>query len=198
MSPPTSTPCSKAGAWRRLLTGRLAWVAAGVILTLAAFGIGGLVVIEGGLFDATAVTPHGRLMGWATHTTMIHVFQRRAKDVEAPSRFSAAQVGAGLRLYDDHCAMCHGGPGVARARWTSGLTPTPPYLTDAARQWTPAELRAIVADGVKMTAMPAWSTSLSSDQIWDLVAFVEAMPGVSATTYAQARAAPSPASARTP
>ncbi len=126
-------------------------------------------------------------MGWATHTTMIRSMQRRARGVQAPARFSAAQIEAGLRLYDTHCAMCHGAPGAPRASWTTGMTPTPPFLLDAARRWTPAQLQVIVADGVKMTAMPAWSTTLSPDEIWDIVAFLEGLPGVSATEYAEIR-----------
>jgi len=161
----------------------LAWMAAGALLTLVAMGAVGLLVVEDGLFSASAVTPHGAFLGWATHTTMIHSVARSARDAPAPRRFSQAQVAQGFRLYDRHCAMCHGGPGLPRESWTRGLSPTPPYLLDAARRWTPAQLKVIVADGVKMTAMPAWSLTLGEAETWDLVAFLEALPYLSAADY---------------
>jgi mono/diheme cytochrome c family protein len=196
MSPPTSTPSAEAKAaagrpGRR--PARLAWLAAGVALALALFGAGGLLVVEGGLFDATAITPHRAIVGWAAHTAMIKAVRRTAGGIQAPAGFTAAQVTAGFRIYDQRCAMCHGGPGVPRADWTTGLTPTPPYLLDAARQWTPAQLRVIVGDGVKMTAMPAWSTTLSEAEVWDVVAFLEDLPDLSAADYARLRAAAPPA-----
>jgi mono/diheme cytochrome c family protein len=158
---------------------------AGGVAALTALAAAGILMIATGLFDARAITPHGPMVGWAAHTTMIHAMRRRARDVETPARFTPAQFQSGFRLYDGHCVMCHGAPGVPRAGWTTGLTPAPPFLLDAARRWRPAELRLIVGDGVKMTAMPAWSTTLSSDEIWDIVAFTEALPGLSARDYAR-------------
>lgn len=163
-------------------------MAVGAALTLAAAGALGLVVVEGGLFQVTAINPHGPLMAWITHTTMLHAVRRRAAGEGAPPHITAAQVRQGFRLYDQHCVMCHGGPGIARASWTTGLTPTPPFLLDAARQLSPAELNVIVGDGIKMTAMPAWRTSLNKTETWRIVAFLEALPYLSATDYRKLRA----------
>ena len=181
MSQPTSTPSNSRHRLR--LWRPAAWAAAGAALLLALLGAAGLTVMEAGLFPVTAVTPHGPFMGWATHTAMIHAVQRRARSVTSPSEFAPVQVRDGFRLYHQNCALCHGGPGVARAGWTAGLTPTPPYLLDAARRWSPAQLRVIVGDGVKMTAMPAWRTTLSERDTWSVVAFLEALPYLSAEDY---------------
>ncbi len=85
--------------------------------------------------------------------------------------------------------MCHGGSGVARAAWVQGLTPTPPYLLDAPRRWTPAQLYWIVGQGIKMTAMPAWRLTRTQGEAWNLVAFLEILPYLSARDYARMRAA---------
>jgi mono/diheme cytochrome c family protein len=168
----------------------------GFIMGCAACAISALaasaLIVGAGVFDISAVHPHGRLATWAMHTTMIHAEQRRAASITAPARFTVAQVAQGARVYDVDCAMCHGGPGVARAPWTAGLTPTPPYLVGAARHWTGAELYSIVADGVKMTAMPAWRVARSSQDIWAIVAFLQALPGLSPQDYARLKAAPLP------
>jgi mono/diheme cytochrome c family protein len=156
---------------------------------VALLGAGALIVIEGGLFDASAVREHLRPVAWATHTAMIRDARRQAAAIAAPGAASVAQFEAGFRGYEADCVMCHGGPGVARARWVSGMTPSPPYLVDAARQWSAPQLYWIIANGVKMTAMPAWRMTRSDAQIWDDVAFLEALPYLSPTDYARMRAA---------
>jgi mono/diheme cytochrome c family protein len=171
-------------AWRTALAG---WVAGGATAFVVGAG-GALTIIYGGLFDAAASTPHLPIVAWATHTAMKSSVRARAQPIQAPSGFTQAQVLAGLRDYDQHCAACHGGPAVARAGWAAAMTPTPPYLLDAARRWTPAELDWIVANGVKMTAMPAWGEVRSDAQVWDLVAFLEALPSLSPADYARLRA----------
>jgi len=131
-------------------------------------------------------------VAWATHDAMIHSVRVRSSRIEPPSAFTGQDVVQGFRDYDSKCAMCHGAPGVPRQTWVAGMTPTPPFLVDSARQWTPAQLDLIVGDGVKMTAMPGWRTSLPDDRIWRIVAFLEALPYISPGQYAQMRAAYAP------
>jgi len=159
----------------------------GVASVLAVMGLGALAVVEGGLFDATASTPDNPIAAVGIHTTFIRSVQVRAAHIQAPASFSPAQVQAGLADYDASCADCHGAPGISRASWANAMTPSPPYLYDAARQWRPRELYWIVGQGARMTAMPAWSESRSSDQLWSLVAFLEAMPYLTPDEYARMR-----------
>ena len=177
------------GGWRGWLIAGAAG-AAGTITLAAAFG---LLVIYSGAFNTTADTPHEPAIAWVTHNTMIHSVRARAKDISAPARFSQTQVLAGLHDYDRLCAACHGGPGLARADWASGINPTPPYLLDSARRWSPSELYWIVSNGVKMTAMPAWGEVEPKSEIWELVAFLEALPTLSASEYAKLRDLEKPA-----
>jgi high-affinity iron transporter len=78
----------------------------------------------------------------------------------------------GRELYLDHCALCHGeradGRGVRR-----NLSSDPRDLTDPAwrRRNSPRQVYAVIRDGVRGTAMPAWRT-LDEDATWDLVAYV--------------------------
>ncbi|MEI9965389.1 MAG: cytochrome c [Caulobacteraceae bacterium] len=112
-----------------------------------------------------------------------------AHGVAAPAPFTPAQVQAGFAEYDTDCSACHGAPGIGRQAWVNGMTPSPPYLTGASRDWTAPELFWIVRNGVKMTAMPAWTYQRTDRQIWDVVAFLEAMPSIDARAYARMRAA---------
>lgn len=194
MSPPISTPSAephraaprpslrqRAGEWA------VAWLAGAVCIVVAAAAI-----MQSGVFDITATTPHDALIGWVVHNTMIHSVKLRAGSEPDPKLTSRAQLDHGFALYDIHCVMCHGAPGVPRAAWTTGLTPTPPYLLDSARTWRGQELRQIIDKGVKMTAMPAWGLSLSGQDVDDLVLWVKALPTITPQDYARRRAAKAP------
>jgi mono/diheme cytochrome c family protein len=157
----------------------------GVVAVLVVMDLGALVVVETGLFDATAETPHSFPVAWATHTTMIHSVQLRARAIVAPGPFTAAQVAAGARRYQQDCALCHGAPAVDRQPWIRGMNPTPPYLLDTARRWSAPQLYWIIARGVKMTGMPAWDETRSPADIWAVVAFLEALPSLSPADYAR-------------
>ncbi len=164
----------------------IAWAVGAALLAA-----GGLLVIEDGLFDATATTPHSQIVAWATHTAFVNSVTRESAGVRAPPAFTADEVRAGFGAYHQDCEMCHGGPGVPRAVWASGMTPTPPFIIDAARRFSPAQLYWIVDHGVKMTAMPAWRGTESEGRIWDIVAFLQSLPYLSARQYRQLSEPPS-------
>jgi len=63
-----------------------------------------------------------------------------------------------------------------------GLSPKPPVLAsmppeDAGEQFW------IVKHGLKMTAMPAWGLTHSDAEIWNIVAFLQQLSGMSPARY---------------
>lgn len=164
----------------------LGWLSGGAALAIGAAGF-----IALGVFDVAATTPQTDWTSWITHTTMIRSVKMRAGAPGRSPDLFQAQVQRGFRLYQTHCVECHGGPGISRADWTAGLNPTPPYLLDTAREWSPSQLHFIIANGVKMTAMPGWKLRLSDNDIWSLVAFVKALRGMSRADYQRLGAAQS-------
>jgi len=164
---------------RHLLLG----VLLGIISAGLVAGAIGFAVIVFGLYDAAATSPHSLPVAWVVHTTMIRSVRLRAHAMGFAPRVTAADVALGARLYGARCQVCHGGPGIARAQWANGLNPNPPYLLDAAQRWSPQEMRLIVGEGVKMTAMPAWRFSMNDRQLWALVAFLRALPKLNRAQY---------------
>lgn len=63
------------------------------------------------------------------------------------------------------------------------MRPTPQHLADVVDQFSDAELFVIVRDGVRFSAMPAWSATNDDSAIWSVVAFLRDLPDLDAATY---------------
>lgn len=156
---------------------------AGVVIGVGAVGAAALATMASGAFDVAASVPHSRIAYRILDTVKLHSIRRHAQGIRVPARYTADEVRAGFRLYDTHCATCHGGPGIAPAPLSYGLNPPPPYLINSPDRWRPAELYWIIRNGEKMTAMPAWKGRLSARDAWDLVAFIESLRGLTYADY---------------
>lgn len=64
------------------------------------------------------------------------------------------------------------------------MVPHPPALAHAAQEWSPEEVFWLVKHGVKMSGMPAFGPTHDDAAIWNMAAFVKAMPQMSAEQYA--------------
>ena len=81
---------------------------------------------------------------------------------------------SGREIYSNTCIRCHGIDG----KGTMGLhlVPKPADLTSPDIQGRlDASLFKRIHDGKPNTAMGAWSTALSDDEIWDVLAYVRAL-----------------------
>lgn len=73
-------------------------------------------------------------------------------------------VAAGGKLFEQHCAECHG-------RKAEGTKRGPSLLSKQVRQATPGALFWIVSNGVVWHGMPDWS-KLPEPQRWQIVTFL--------------------------
>jgi mono/diheme cytochrome c family protein len=78
------------------------------------------------------------------------------------------------------------------------MQPLPPPLVDAPQRWAPRELYWVTRHGLRLTGMPAWEFRLRDEELWELVAFLERLPDLDASQYADwaRRAPPGPACGR--
>jgi mono/diheme cytochrome c family protein len=93
-------------------------------------------------------------------------------------------VRAGAQRYATLCAGCHLAPGIAKSEVRTGLYPHPPNLAQEEMQESRRAFW-IIKHGIKMSAMPAWEKTLNDAAVWDVVAFVRKMPGMSPEEYRQ-------------
>jgi mono/diheme cytochrome c family protein len=89
---------------------------------------------------------------------------------QVPIGTDTASYMAGAHTYREHCAVCHGVAGQPPTSVAKGMYPKPPQLV--AQQMVtddPAgETYWKIANGIRMTGMPAFKASLSDQQMWQV------------------------------
>lgn len=162
-------------------TVRTAGITVAAVLIL--LGIGALTFIYSGVYNIAATDAHAGLVRWALNTTKERSVEERGDQVPDPPPVDSARVVQGFELYQSMCAVCHGAPGVERGEFGKGMNPTPPDLSEEAREYSTRELFWITRHGLKMAGMPAFGPTHSDEEIWGIVAFVERLPEMSPEEY---------------
>ncbi len=80
----------------------------------------------------------------------------------------------GRTLYAAHCASCHGVSGKGDGEQGRGLDPLPPPIGDAGHMHdvSPALAFNILSVGIAGTSMAGWSQTLTVDQRWNIIAYL--------------------------
>ena len=152
--------------------------------------LAGAAFVYSGLYDVSATDQHLWPTYWTLRAAMERSIAGRARRVEVPALDVPERIRRGVGLYREHCAQCHGAPGVAPEPFALGMLPVPENLALVARQRSAAEIYWTVRNGLKMTGMPAWQYRLSDDAMWDVVAFVKQLPKLSPAEYKVLKPAP--------
>lgn len=136
-----------------------------------------------GVYNIAADAPHTRVVYAVLENLRDRSIASRARGISPPADLdSPGRVAAGAGLYTEMCSGCHLGPGVERSELSQGLYPQAPELAKQ-QDLSPAEQFWIIKHGVKLSAMPAWGKTHPDPLIWDMVAFVRKLPGMSADEY---------------
>ncbi|HWP94296.1 MAG TPA: cytochrome c [Gammaproteobacteria bacterium] len=158
----------------------LLWFSVGFGAVLA----GALLLLFSGRIDVSATRPHRAFTAWLFETARERSVQYRASRITVPDDLEeAARFRRGAVHYAAMCATCHGAPGREPDELAAGMMPKPPRLAETAHRWSPAELYVIVRDGVRMTGMPAWGVTHEESELWNIVAFVRALPQLTPQAY---------------
>ena len=150
----------------------------GVVLTILAAAAGGYAVLRGGLIPANADAKPGWFETWAAGISLDATVAREAPKGPNPVALTDANLIAGIDLYGQHCAICHGkAKGEASASpIAKGEYPAPPQLaTDGVEDDPEGYSFWIIAHGIRWTGMPTWRGTLNDEQIWTLALFLKHM-----------------------
>ncbi len=146
---------------------------------VAAMGVGLIFaygLLHSGLVPANADAKPSGLELWAASTSLQATLRSAAPKGPNPIALTDANLYEGIKLYDQHCVLCHGTSRGAASAVARGLYPAPPQLAiegveddpEGASYWR-------IKHGVRLTGMPSWGASLTDQQIWTLALFLKQM-----------------------
>jgi len=156
-----------------------------VIVTLAALAGLAWLFAATGTFQVSAIPREPSTAASFLGYVMDHSVQAHAKGLSAPDLDRPEMVAEGAHHYRALCQQCHGGPGVKPEELAKGLDPEAPDLAKTADDWSSGELFWITRNGIRMSAMPAWKTTDTDQELWEVVAFVRKLSKMSPEDYAR-------------
>jgi thiosulfate dehydrogenase len=161
----------------------------GFIAALVLLAVGGLAFIGLGLAPvatSSAPLPFEKLI------TGIALNARVSKEApqSSPMQPSDEVYAAGARLYRTNCAVCHGLPEQDETAISKGEFPKPPqfFKGKGVSDDPPGETYWKVSNGIRLTGMPGFNSSLTNDQMWQvtlLLANSDKLPASVRSTLAQ-------------
>jgi mono/diheme cytochrome c family protein len=154
-----------------------------VTILLAIIVLGAVAFIWFGIYNIAADAPHTRPVYAMIESLRDRSIAVHARDIQPPADLNSPQrISAGAGLYTEMCTGCHLGPGIEPSEMSQGLYPQAPDLATH-HDLTAAEQFWVIKHGIKLTAMPAWGKTHPDPLVWDMVAFVRQLPGMSAEEY---------------
>ncbi|WP_353063353.1 cytochrome P460 family protein [Tunturibacter psychrotolerans] len=92
-------------------------------------------------------------------------------------------VSQGQEVFLGSCAQCHGADARGDSDLGRNMTPPAMDLTSAhVQHWSDAELFWIIQNGVRLTGMPAWKSSISDNDTWKLARYIHSLPHAGAAS----------------
>lgn len=170
----------RAGFWRGVL-----WV---ILLEVLA-GLGFYLFVSLGGLPMTADAQPGALETWAAHVSMHGWLSHHVPHVPDTVAVNDQTLMHGAALYQANCAVCHGGANYAPSQLKNGVYPGAPQFVHANEGGHGGEHHGghhehqgpddfgyyIIKHGIRFTGMPAWKYSMSDNDIWSVVNFMQNM-----------------------
>ncbi len=151
-------------------------VVIGVVATLVAMALFGYIGIEAGAMPANADAKPSKIERWAARTSLRATLNREAPKIANPVRLTDENLTAGIKLYRQNCAVCHGGVDGTPSNVAKGLYQKPPQLAkDGVEDDPDGIVYWKINHGIRLTGMPAFGEALTDQQLWQLTLFLKHM-----------------------
>jgi mono/diheme cytochrome c family protein len=134
-----------------------------------------------GLYDVAADRPHLAPTRALLTVLRQRSIERRAAEVSVPPLNDPARLQEGAEHYSAMCVDCHLAPGITVSEIRAGLLPRPPNLSQVSI--APQVEFWVIKHGIKATGMPAWGQTHDDEKIWNIVAFLQQLPHMTAEQY---------------
>jgi mono/diheme cytochrome c family protein len=147
----------------------------GVIVTLAGLAGGSYLYLRLGHLDFRADVRPSALESHQAMAFLDTSAGWRAPHQKNPIAPMEANLIRGVRLYKTHCVACHGAPDHPEKNFAQPFYPPAPQFMEEAPDMPENQNCYIIQHGIRWTGMPAWRNTLSSEEIWTVVAFLARM-----------------------
>ena len=145
-----------------------AWLRSAGRLNLAAFFVVVFAIVAFGTLRASAQKrdPAASTIKESTYAALADA-PAKARERKNPFEGDPQAMAAGGKLFEQHCAECHG-------MKAGGTRKGPSLLRQEVQQAPPGTLFWIVSNGVVRRGMPVWS-KLPEQQRWQIVTFLQSL-----------------------
>jgi len=149
----------------------------GVLATLVlAFLVVYIGITQGVLIPPNADSPPSKLETWAAKKSLNATIRREMPQQANPVAATDANYLAGIKLYGENCIVCHGAADGVPSMIAVGLYQHAPQLgKDGVEDDPDGETFWKVDHGIRLTGMPAFSGTLSEQQVWTLALLLKHM-----------------------
>ncbi len=148
----------------------------GIVFTIALLAAAAFTAVKFGVVYAGADRKPPRLERMAAQMSLHAAIDRDTKGLDNPLKPTDANLIAGVHLYGNNCAICHGAADAKKSTLATGFYIKAPQLADDGVEDDPqAETYWKLKHGIRFTAMPAFGSTLSDEQLWQITMFVATM-----------------------
>ena len=162
----------------------------GMIVTLLLLIAGAWLVVREGYLDFSADRAPSALENSLAMSAVDASTDRHAPRGNNPVAPTEENIVAGAKLYVDHCAGCHGVPSNPDSQFGRSFNPPVPAFFHDAPDMSESQNFYIIEHGIRWSGMPAWSHTLTDQQVWEAVTFLANLDKL--PPAAQAALGPSP------
>lgn len=153
-------------------------VAGAAALIVVAFVLGAF-VIYGGYAPVNADSRPPKIESKLAMTALHKAVDRLQPASEGPLPATDANLTAGAKGYAQNCAVCHGASDGRETTVAAGLYQRPPqFAKDGVDDDPASETYWKVKHGIRFTGMPAFSATLSENELWQIALFAKHLPNL--------------------
>jgi len=146
------------------------FIAAIVVVVLAGF-----LWLRLGFVDARADAPESALERAVAMPALDASVRRHASRVQNPVAATDDNLVAGMKIYQNHCAGCHGDIHQPHGTLGDSLYPRAPQFLEDAPDMPEYQNFYIIQHGIRLSGMPSLRNSLKEEEIWQVTTFLSHM-----------------------
>ena len=166
----------------------------GILFVIVVVAAGLYLVVQNGWIDPRADNGYLPLEKWASRA-VLRADRNLGTPLKAPIPDTDENLVAGAKLYGQNCAICHGASDAKESTIELGLYIKAPQMAKhGVEDDAIGETYYKIDHGMRLTPMPAFSNTLTQEQIWQLAWFLKDMDKLPPDADAEFKKIPSQAS----